>query len=126
VDTDYLYNDFRRVLRVCRSMKPAVLLKVIIESASLTPDLIRYVCRVAEQAGVDFIKTSTGYQPAGGAKVEDVRLMAQAAPLCRIKAAGGIRTLDQTLAFIEAGASRIGASASVAIMEEFITTHENA
>jgi deoxyribose-phosphate aldolase len=125
-NTDYLLQDFLSVLSVCRAMKPPVLLKVIIESASLNDDQIRYVCDVGQQAGVDFLKTSTGCHPAGGAKVEDVRLMVEAAPRCRIKAAGGIKTLDQALAFIEAGASRIGASASVKIMEEFIAAHGNA
>jgi deoxyribose-phosphate aldolase len=124
-DADVLLADFSAVLRVCRSMRPPVLLKVIIESAALSEDQIRFVCGAAQQAGVDFVKTSTGFHPAGGARVEDVRLMVEAAPGCRIKAAGGIKTLDQTLAFIEAGASRIGASASVQIMEEFIATHEN-
>jgi deoxyribose-phosphate aldolase len=124
-DTDYLMQDFLDVLRVCRSMKPPVLLKVIIESAALSDEQIRFVCGVAQEAGVDYLKTSTGFHPAGGAKVENVRLMAESAPRCKIKAAGGIKTLDQTLAFIEAGASRIGASASVQIMEEFIAAHAN-
>lgn len=124
-DTDYLLQDFLGILRVCRSMRPPVLLKVIIESATLNQEQIRYVCGVAQQAGVDFLKTSTGFHPAGGATVEAVRLMAESAPRCRIKAAGGIKTLTRTLAFIEAGASRIGASASAAIMEEFMAAHEN-
>ena len=68
---------------------------------------------------MDFIKTSTGLNPAGGATVEDVKLMARTAPRCRIKAAGGIRTAQEALDMIEAGASRIGTSASVAIIEEF-------
>lgn len=124
-DARYLQRDFEGVLAVCRSMRPAVALKVIIESAALDEAQIRFACEAAQRSGVDFLKTSTGYHKAGGAQVEDVRLMAEAAPRCRIKAAGGIKTLEQTLAFIEAGATRIGASASVQIMEAFIAAHGN-
>lgn len=122
-DESYLRRDLHSVLNVCRSMKPPVPLKVIIESAALTDDQIRFVCRVCQDVGVNFIKTSTGFQKAGGANVDDVRLMIESAPNCRIKAAGGIKTLDQVMQFIEAGVSRIGASASVQIMEEFIASH---
>ncbi len=124
-DEAYLRKSFQSVLAVCRSMKPAVTLKVIIESAALTEEQIRFVCRVGQDVGVDFLKTSTGYHKAGGAQVDDVRLMAEAAPRCKIKAAGGIKTLDQALAFIEAGVSRIGASASVAILQEYEARHGN-
>jgi deoxyribose-phosphate aldolase len=117
-DSAYLARQFAETLRVCRSMRPHVILKVIIEAAALTPDQVRFVCGIAQNVGVDFVKTSTGYHKAGGARVEDVRLMAEAAPRCKIKAAGGIRTLSDTLAFIEAGAARIGASASVSILKE--------
>jgi deoxyribose-phosphate aldolase len=124
-DAEYLRREFAAVGHECRAMKPAVGLKVIIESAALTPEQIRFVCAVSQHAGADFVKTSTGYHKAGGARVEDVRLMAEAAPGCRVKAAGGIKTLEQTLALIEAGASRIGASASVPIMDEYIAAHGN-
>jgi deoxyribose-phosphate aldolase len=98
---------------------PAVPLKVIIESAALNTEQIRFVCQVAQQMGVDFLKTSTGFHKAGGARIDDVKLMAESAPRCKIKAAGGIQTAQQAMAFIEAGASRIGASASVQILEQF-------
>ncbi len=124
-DEDALRADFVAVLDVCQAMKPPVALKVIIESAALSDEQIRFVCGVGQQTGVDFLKTSTGYHEAGGAQVDDVKLMAEAAPRCKIKAAGGIKTLAQTLAFIEAGATRIGASASVQIMEEFIAANGN-
>lgn len=123
-DADYLRRDFGEVLKVCRQMKPAVPLKVIIESAALNEKQIRFVCRIAEEQGVDFLKTSTGFHKAGGARIENVKLMAEAAPRCKIKASGGIKTAEQVLAFIEAGVSRIGASASVQIMEQF-NLHEN-
>ena len=115
-----LINDIGAVLKVCRSMRPVVTLKVIIESAALSDEQKVFACKVCEELGVDFIKTSTGLHPAGGAKVEDVKLMAENAPRCRIKAAGGIKTAQQALEMIAAGASRIGASASVAIVEGFI------
>ncbi|OQY06060.1 MAG: deoxyribose-phosphate aldolase [Planctomycetales bacterium 4572_13] len=118
-DADYLRRDFEAVVKVCRSMSPKVLLKVIIESAALNEQQIQFVCGVAQDCGVDFLKTSTGFHNAGGADVEDVKKMAAAVPQCKIKAAGGIKTLRQALSFIEAGVSRIGASASVQIVEQF-------
>jgi deoxyribose-phosphate aldolase len=118
-DSKYLYNQLAAVLKVCRSMRPAVILKVIIETAALTTDQKVFACRIAEQVGVDFIKTSTGLHPAGGATIEDVRLIKETAPKCRIKAAGGIRTATQALEMLAAGAERIGTSSSVKIMEEF-------
>jgi deoxyribose-phosphate aldolase len=118
-DANYLRRDFEMVLAVCRSMMPRVPLKVIIESAALNEEQLRFVCGIAQQCGVDFLKTSTGFHKAGGARIEDVKLMSEAAPRCKIKAAGGIKTLEQALAYIEAGVSRIGASSSVQIIEEF-------
>jgi deoxyribose-phosphate aldolase len=118
-DEKYLLNDVRTVLRTCQSIRPSVILKVIIESAALTDEQIVFACRTIEQAGADFIKTSTGLHPAGGATLEHVRLIAQSAPKCKIKAAGGIRTTADTLAMIEAGASRIGATKSVEIINGF-------
>lgn len=118
-DPKALRKDIEAVLKVCRMMKPAVTLKVIIESAALTDEQIVFACRIGQDAGVDYLKTSTGMHKAGGATVEHVRLMVRTAPRCKIKAAGGIRTAEQALAMIEAGASRIGASASVQIVDSF-------
>jgi deoxyribose-phosphate aldolase len=117
-DARYLLEQLMTVLRVCRTMRPPVLLKVIIESAALTTEQKLFACRVAQEAGVDYVKTSTGYHPAGGATVEDVRLMKETAPKCKVKAAGGIKTAQQALAMLGAGADRIGTSAGVAIIEE--------
>ena len=122
-DAKYLLHQLMSVLKACRTMRPPVLLKVIIESAALTTEQKVFACQVAEQAGVDFVKTSTGFHPAGGATVEDVALMKQTAPGCRIKAAGGIKTAQQAIAMLNAGADRIGTSAGVAIIEE-IRDHE--
>jgi deoxyribose-phosphate aldolase len=115
----FLQKEMFELLRQCRQMKPPVVLKLIIESAALSYDQKRFVCNIAELIGVDFLKTSTGFHPAGGATFEDVKLMKQCAPKCKIKASGGIRTLDQALAMIEAGAERIGTSSGVRILEEF-------
>lgn len=117
-DSDYLFDDLRAVVKVCHSMRPPVALKVIIEAAALTVPQKEFVCKIANRAGADFVKTSTGLHQAGGATVEDVALMKANAGHCRVKAAGGIRTLEQALAMIEAGAERIGTSAGVAIIEQ--------
>ncbi len=117
-DERYIAEQFTQVVRVCHSMKPAVLLKVIIESAALTQQQKIFVCQIADRCGVDFVKTSTGMHPAGGATVEDVKLMKEHAPRCRVKAAGGIRTAEQALAMLQAGASRIGTSLGVRIIEQ--------
>ena len=118
-DHKYLRNDIASVLNACRSMKPPVILKVIIEAAVLTDEQIIAVCKVAQEVGVDFVKTSTGLNAAGGASVEAVKLMKESAPKCKIKAAGGIKTAQVALAMLEAGADRIGTSAAIKIIEEF-------
>jgi len=123
-DAKYLLHQLRSVLRECRSMRPPVLLKVIIESAALTHEQKVFACQVAQQAGVDFIKTSTGMHPAGGATADDVRLIKETAPSCRVKAAGGIKTAQQALMMLEAGADRIGTSAGVQIMQGIAATRE--
>lgn len=117
-DSKYLTRQLQSVLEVCRSMRPPVLLKVIIESAALTREQKIFACEIADKCGVDFVKTSTGMNPAGGATIEDIKLMKEAAPDCKIKAAGGIRTAKQAIEFIEAGAERIGTSSGVHIIDE--------
>jgi deoxyribose-phosphate aldolase len=123
-DTRYLQGQIQAVLKVCHMMRPAVLLKVIIESAALSRDQKVFACDVVGRCGVDFIKTSTGMNPAGGATVEDIKLMKETAPNCKIKAAGGIRTAKQALEMLAAGAERIGTSSSVQIINEFKNTTE--
>ena len=118
-DAKYLSNQLMAVLKVCRSMRPAVVLKVIIESAALNTDQKIFACQIAQAIGVDFIKTSTGLHPSGGATPEDIKLMKETAPRCKIKAAGGIRTAAQALEMLAAGAQRVGTSSGVQIMEEF-------
>ncbi|WP_308653070.1 deoxyribose-phosphate aldolase [uncultured Anaerococcus sp.] len=111
---DYLEEEIRRLKEICGSK----ILKVIIETCLLTDDEKVRACQIAKKAGADFVKTSTGFST-GGAKVEDVRLMRKTVgDDMGVKASGGIRTLEDVKNFVEAGASRIGASASVQIMEE--------
>ena len=94
------------------------ILKVIIETAYLSPDQIREACMICQEAGADYVKTSTGYAPSG-AKVEDIRLMRETLSSgVGIKASGGIKTLDFALELIQAGADRIGTSSAVSIMQE--------
>ena len=113
-DYGYLEEEIGKLKEVCGQKT----LKVIIETCLLTDDEKVKVCQIAKKAGADFVKTSTGFSTAG-AKVEDVRLMRETVGEdMGVKASGGIRTLEDVEKFIEAGASRIGASASVQIMEE--------
>lgn len=94
------------------------ILKVILENAFLTDEQIKRACELAVEAGADFVKTSTGFAKSG-AKAADVRLMRETVgDKLGVKAAGGIHTKAEALAMIEAGASRIGASASIAIVTE--------
>ena len=96
-----------------------IVTKLIIECCYLTDDEKWFACGVAKDVGFDFVKTSTGFGT-GGATEADVRLMREAVgPKMGVKAAGGIRTLADAFAMIRAGATRLGSSASVSIMEEF-------
>lgn len=95
------------------------ILKVIIETAYLSPAQIQEACLICQDAGADFVKSSTGYAPSG-AKVEDIQLMRQVLPsTVGIKASGGIKTLDQALALIQAGADRLGTSAAKSLMDDW-------
>jgi deoxyribose-phosphate aldolase len=101
-----------------RMAVPKALLKVILETATLTGDEIDACCEAAELAGADFVKTSTGFHPAGGATVEAVRRMAACVGgRLGIKASGGIRDTATALAMIESGATRLGTSATLAILD---------
>jgi len=109
-------DDIAKVVEVAHGA--GALVKVILETALLTAEEKAMACQLAMEAGADFVKTSTGFGP-GGATVEDVRLMrATVGDRMGVKAAGGISSLDQALAMIEAGANRIGASRSVKIIQE--------
>lgn len=104
-------------ISVVRASATRALLKVIIESAALTDDQIVAACRAAEAAGAQFVKTSTGFHPSGGASLHAVQLMADTVGgRLGIKASGGIRTSADAAAMIAAGATRLGCSASRVIL----------
>jgi deoxyribose-phosphate aldolase len=108
-------NDIRAVAALCHAHD--ALLKVIIEAFLLTDDEKIAACTLAQRAGADFVKTSTGFA-GGGATVEDVKLMRETVgPEMGVKAAGGIHTYDEAIAMIEAGATRIGASQGITIIQ---------
>jgi deoxyribose-phosphate aldolase len=94
-------------------------LKVILEAALLSDEELVQACEVCVDAGADFVKTSTGFHPAGGATLHAVRLMRQTVgPDVGVKAAGGIRSLADAMAMLEAGANRLGLSATRALVAE--------
>jgi deoxyribose-phosphate aldolase len=113
-DTKPVAAGIEAVVRAAQGMP----VKVILETAVLTDDEKRLACRLAVGAGAAFVKTSTGFHPAGGATGGDVRLLRASVGLqVGVKASGGIRTLADARAMLAAGASRLGTSASVAILE---------
>lgn len=114
---DIVKKEIEDMVSIC---KPAgVICKVILETCYLTDAEKETVCLIAKEAGVDFVKTSTGFGTAG-ATVEDVALMRRVVgPEIGVKAAGGIRDLDTALAMIKAGATRIGTSSGVSIVEAY-------
>ncbi|MBI4400954.1 MAG: deoxyribose-phosphate aldolase [Nitrospirae bacterium] len=115
-DYDAVETDIAAVVQAT----PGVGHKAIIECCFLAQQEKTVACRLAVEAGVDYVKTSTGFGP-GGATAEDVRLIrASVAGRAKVKASGGIRDLKAALALLEAGADRIGTSAGVQIVEEWI------
>jgi len=115
-DYELVERDIAAVARTCHDN--GAICKVIIEAALLTEEEKITACQLAKKAGSDYVKTSTGFGP-GGATVEDVTLMRRViGPSMGIKAAGGIRTLETAKKMIEAGATRIGTSSSLKIVQE--------
>jgi deoxyribose-phosphate aldolase len=108
-------DDIRAVVEAAGG----ALVKVILENAYLTDDEKVRGCRLAEAAGADFVKTSTGFAPSG-ATLDDLRLMRRSvSPRMQIKAAGGVRTLDALLDVLNVGVSRVGATATATILDDF-------
>ncbi|WP_432665560.1 deoxyribose-phosphate aldolase [Wukongibacter baidiensis] len=113
-DYDYVLNDIRAVVN---ASKGKALTKVILETCLLTKDEIVKACELSKEAGADFVKTSTGFST-GGATVENIKLMrSTVGSEMGVKASGGVRTKEDAEAVIEAGATRIGASSSIAIAQ---------
>jgi deoxyribose-phosphate aldolase len=113
---DYVEQDIRQVVEIGHGH--GLVVKVILETCYLTSELIVAACAVSEHAGADFVKTSTGYGPSG-ADLKDVILMrASCSPKVQVKPSGGIRTLDDVLAYRKAGATMIGTRGTALILEE--------
>ncbi len=115
-------SDIREVVRVAHKM--GAIVKVILETCLLTDEEKVTACLLAKEAGADFVKTSTGFST-GGATVEDIRLMRSVVgPEMGVKASGGIRTLADAQAMIEAGATRIGTSGGIKMAEELAASQK--
>jgi deoxyribose-phosphate aldolase len=117
------FDAVRSDVAAVRAAIPGVVLKVIVESAALLTladdKTLVEVCRAAEDAGADFVKTSTGFHPAGGASLAAVTLMADTVGgRLGVKASGGIRTADAAVAMLDAGATRLGLSGTRAVLDE--------
>jgi len=113
-DYEYVLEDIRAVVLAAKG----VLTKVIIETCLLTDEEKVKACELAKDAGADFVKTSTGFSKAGATR-EDIALMRKTVgPEMGVKASGGIRTLEDAMGMIESGATRLGLSASVSILNE--------
>lgn len=124
-DVESAKAELIEVVRACRAVRRDVVVKVIVESAALLKgggtkgeQSIATACQAVRESGCDFIKTSTGFHPAGGASLDAVKLMKKYGQGLLVKASGGIRDAATARAMIDAGADRLGLSASVAIVNE--------
>ena len=118
---DYVRQD---IAAVVEASGDNIIVKVILENAYLTKDEIHQACILCEEAGADFVKTSSGYAP-GGATIEDLKLMrAAVGPQVQVKAAGGVRSLEAILEVIDVGVTRVGATATATIMDDFAAKKE--
>ena len=123
-DLDAATEDFLSVTRPAREVSGNTVVKVILETALLmqTRDValaerrIELACRAAAESGCDFVKTSTGFHAAGGATIEAVRLLRKHAPHLGVKASGGIRSPHEARGMLDAGADRLGCSATAAVL----------
>jgi deoxyribose-phosphate aldolase len=111
---DLVLADIKAVVEAAED----ALVKVILETSELTDEQIVRACELSRDAGAGYVKTSTGFA-SGGANAHVVSLMAKTVPGLGVKASGGVRTLDQLIDMVEAGATRVGASGTLSILEEF-------
>ena len=119
---DYIEDEMKQIVDICKEHD--VISKVIFENCYLTQEEIKQLALIAKKVKPDYIKTSTGFGT-GGAKIEDVKLMKETVGNdVKVKAAGGIRDLDTCLKMIEAGASRIGTSSSLKILEKRLSIND--
>jgi len=114
---DEVRDEIRTIVEL--ALRRGAIVKVILENAYLTDEQKVLGCRLAEQAGAHFVKTSTGYAPTG-ATIEDLQLMrASVSPHIQVKAAGGVRTLDALLDVLSVGVTRVGATTTETMLEDF-------
>jgi deoxyribose-phosphate aldolase len=112
------WSSIEQDIAAVRAATDSAVLKVIMETAALGDEQIRQVCQAALRAGADFVKTSTGFHPSGGASVHAVQVMHETVGgQLGIKASGGIKTWEQASALIEAGATRLGLSGTRAVLD---------
>ncbi|CDZ74829.1 Deoxyribose-phosphate aldolase [Peptoniphilus sp. ING2-D1G] len=112
---DLVESEIKNIVKISRGR----IVKVILETCLLDKEEIVQACEICTRAGVDFVKTSTGFSTAG-ANIDDVKLMREnISEKMQVKASGGIRNLETALGMINAGATRIGSSSGVSIMEEY-------
>jgi len=117
---NYIKEEMKAMVFICQEM--GAVSKAIFENCYLTDEEKKALCDTASEAGPDFIKTSTGFGT-GGATLQDVKLMREyTVPSVKIKASSGIRTLNDAITMIEAGAERIGTSLTPVIIEEFLSS----
>lgn len=110
---DYVFNDIKAVVDAAQGK----IVKVILETCLLTQDEIKEACQICQKAGADFVKTSTGFSTRG-ATIEDVEIMkATVGDTMKVKAAGGVRTYEDMVKIVEAGADRIGTSAGCSLVK---------
>jgi deoxyribose-phosphate aldolase len=115
--SELVFKDIKGVVDEARRSSKKIIVKVILENCYLSGEEKKQACLISVQAGADFVKTSTGFGT-GGATVDDVRLMKKTVGSnAGVKAAGGIKTVEQALQMIDAGANRIGTSSSASILE---------
>lgn len=115
---EHRFDDLEAEIKTVRDAIPGKILKVIIESAALTDEEIIAACKASESAGADFVKTSTGFHPTGGASAHTVKLMRETVgDRLGVKASGGIRDAAAAEEMIAAGASRLGLSSSAAVLD---------
>ena len=113
-DYDYVREDIKKVATVAHGS--GIIVKAIIETALLTEDLIAVACRLSEEAGADYVKTSTGFN-GRGASIRDIEIMkASVTQRVKIKASGGIKNLEQAIKFAQMGCSRLGTSGTASIV----------
>lgn len=115
-DGDYARQDVFEVVRAARATWRHTVVKVILETAALTEEQVALGCKAAQEGGADFVKTSTGFHPKGGATAQTVAWLKKYSNGLKVKASGGIRDFAGAQTMVAAGADRLGCSASVAIV----------